>query len=60
MKYVKSQNPEAVFAVAHSEAMPDEIERLKKYGIKIQTHCMNATGRKGESLGIRGAGPDEY
>ena len=60
MNYVKSKNPNAVFAVAHSEATPDEIERLKKYGIKIQTHCMNATGRLGESDGIRGVGPDEY
>lgn len=60
VKYVKLKNSDAVFAVAHSEATPDEIERLKKYGIKIQTHCMNATGRVGESAGIRGVGPDEY
>ncbi|MCR4718025.1 MAG: amidohydrolase family protein [Firmicutes bacterium] len=60
MEYVKSKNPNAVFAVAHSEATPDEIDRIKKYGVKIQTHCMNATGRVGESKGIRGAGPDEY
>ena len=60
MNYVKSKNPNAVFAVAHSEATPDEIYRVKNYGIKIQTHCMNATGRLGESDGIRGVGPDEY
>ena len=60
MNYVKSKNPNAVFAVAHGEATPDEIYRVKNYGIKIQTHCMNATGRLGESDGIRGVGPDEY
>ena len=60
MEYVKLVNPNAIFAVAHSEATPDEIEKLKKYGINIQTHCMNATGRVGESKGIRSAGPDEY
>ena len=60
MSYVKSKNPDAVFAVAHSEATPEEIECLKEYGIKLQTHCMNATGRVGESDGVRGAGPDEY
>ncbi|MCR4692832.1 MAG: amidohydrolase family protein [Firmicutes bacterium] len=60
MEYVKSKNQNAVFAVAHSEATPDEIDRVKNYGIKIQTHCMNATGRMGESKGIRGVGPDEY
>ena len=60
MQYVKSVNPQATFAVAHSEATPDEIEKVKEYGIRIQTHIMNATGRKGESNGIRAAGPDEY
>lgn len=60
MDYVKSVNPNAIFAVAHSEATPDEINRVKKYGLKIQTHCMNATGRVGESGGVRGVGPDEY
>ena len=60
MEYVKSHNSNAVFAVAHSEATPDEIDKIKKYGVKIQTHCMNATGRVGESDGVRGAGPDEY
>lgn len=60
MEYVKSKNPNAVFAVAHSEATPEEIDKVKRYGVKIQTHCMNATGRVGESAGIRAAGPDEY
>lgn len=60
IKYVKSVNQNAVFAVAHSEATPEEIDKIKSYGIKIQTHCMNATGRVGESKGIRGVGPDEY
>ena len=60
MEYIKSKDPDANFAVAHSEATPEEIDKVKKYGVKIQTHCMNATGRVGESAGIRAAGPDEY
>lgn len=50
----------AVFAVGHSEATPDEIERVKNYGIRIQTHCMDATGRVPLWEGTRGSGPDEY
>jgi len=59
MAYAKKLNPDTVFAVGHSEAFPCEINALKKYGIKIQTHCMNATGRKNEGGGVRGTGPDE-
>lgn len=55
----KKANPRTVFAVGHSEATPVQIERLKHYGIGLQTHCMNATGRTNERGGVRGSGPDE-
>lgn len=58
-KYVKTINPEVRLAVGHSEADPKEIERFKKYGLCIATHCMNATGRRSEWIGTRGCGPDE-
>ena len=60
MKYAKSVNPNTLFAVGHSMATPSHILKLKKYGIKIQTHCMDATQRVSEWAGTRGAGPDEY
>ena len=59
MAYAETVNNNVVFAVGHSEATPDEVRALKKYGIKIQTHCMNATGRKLDKGGVRGVGPDE-
>ena len=59
IKCAKQINPNTTFAVGHSEATPYEIEKLKKYGLKIQTHCMNATGSKSEWSGTKGAGPDE-
>lgn len=59
MAYAKSVKNDVVFAVGHSEATPSEVQALKKYGIKIQTHCMNATGRKADKGGVRGVGPDE-
>lgn len=59
VSYVKSVKDDVVFAVGHSEATPSQVQALKKYGIKIQTHCTNATGRVNESGGVRGVGPDE-
>lgn len=57
--YAKQVNPNVRFAVGHSEATPDQINRLKKYGLSISTHCMDATGRTVKWTGTRGCGPDE-
>lgn len=59
VKFVKEINPEAVISVGHSEATPEQVERFKKYGLILQTHSMNATGRPESSLGTRSCGPDE-
>ncbi|MBR5295519.1 MAG: amidohydrolase family protein [Clostridia bacterium] len=40
----KKANPEAVFAVAHSKAEPEDIEKFIPYGLCIGTHHLNATG----------------
>ena len=59
LKDAKKENPTAMISVGHSEATPDEIKKLKKYGIGLQTHCMNATGRPFATPGTRSCGPDE-
>ncbi len=59
MAYAKAVNPHAVFAVGHSEASPRQVERLKKYGIRLLTHAMDATGRVPLWSGTRACGPDE-
>ncbi len=59
MRDAKAENPDVMFSVGHSEATPAQIQRLKKYGIGLQTHCMNATGRPQVSAGTRSCGPDE-
>lgn len=41
---VKQKAPQAVFAVAHSEATPAQIEAMLPYGLKLGTHHLNATG----------------
>ena len=58
-QYVKSKNPNAVFSVAHSEAEPAQIERLKKYGLKNATHHTNATGTIQKYPECRGVCVDE-
>ncbi len=59
MKYAKQANPSVVFAFGHCEANAGQIRKLKKYGIKVQTHCMDATSSVSEWVGVRGNGPDE-
>ena len=59
VKYAGQVNPHAVFAVGHSEATPTQVRKMKRYGLRIQTHCMDATGNYSEWVGTRGAGPDE-
>ncbi len=56
---VKAKNPGAVFAVAHSEAAPQDIEALMPYGLKIGTHHTNATGDRPMYPECRGVCVDE-
>ena len=56
---VKKKNPNAVFAVGHSEASPQEIEALIPYGLKIGTHHTNATGDRVKYPECRGVCVDE-
>ena len=60
LAYAKQVNPNVIFAVGHSEASPEQIGEFKKYGIRLQTHSMDATGRVTTWVGTRACGPDEY
>ncbi|MBR2616598.1 MAG: amidohydrolase family protein [Clostridia bacterium] len=59
VEYAKKVNPNVHFAVGHSLANSDQIQRFKPYGLSILTHCMDATGRNSDWSGTRGCGPDE-
>ena len=59
VRYAGKVNPHAVFSVGHSEATPQQVRKMKRYGLCLQTHCMDATGNYSEWVGTRGAGPDE-
>ena len=60
LSYARKVNPNVKFAIGHCEATPSQIRKLKRWGLTLQTHSMNATGRLPVPGGTRGAGPDEY
>ncbi len=56
---VKEIIPNIVFAVAHSEAPPERVEKFIPYGLKIATHHTNATGTIPHYSECRGVCVDE-
>ena len=55
----KKRNPSVKFSVGHSEASPQQIERLMPYGLCIGTHHTNATGDRPKYPECRGVCVDE-
>lgn len=60
MAYVKEKNPEAIFALGHSTATAEQCRRVRKYGVKVQTHHSDSGKAGGRAQGTPGAGCDEY
>lgn len=56
---VKREIPSIVFAVAHSEAPPEQVEKYIPYGLRIATHHTNATGTIEHYSECRGVCVDE-
>lgn len=56
---VKSSIPSCVFAVAHSAATPEQVEKFIPWGLKIATHHTNATGTIEHYSEYRGVCVDE-
>ncbi len=59
LKDLRKIDKTSVISVGHSEASPEEVFKLKKYGLRLQTHSTNATGIAVVRKGVRGLGPDE-
>ena len=59
VKAAKKANPEVVFTVGHSQASPEQIEKLVPYGLCIGTHHTNATGDLPKYPECRGVCVDE-
>ena len=60
MDYAKEHTPKAVFAHGHSRATFESIAALRKYGIRIRTHIMNAGQTPGRCQSRNGAGGDQF
>ena len=59
VKDVKKSIPNCLFAVAHSAATPEQVEKFIPYGLKISTHHTNATGTIEHYSECRGVCVDE-
>ena len=59
LKAVLEVNPNVRFTVGHSEATPQQIEKLIPYGLCICTHHTNATGTLPHRNGVRSVSVDE-
>ena len=59
VKAAKAANPDVIFTVGHSQASPQEIEKLMPYGLCIGTHHTNATGDLPKYPECRGVCVDE-
>ena len=60
MADVKAADNNTVFAMGHSHATAAECRRVRKYGLKLQTHHGDSGKAKGRAQGTVGAGCDEY
>ena len=60
MSDVKAADPDAIFAMGHSHATAADCRKLKKYGLRLQTHHGDSGKAKGRNQASVGAGCDEY
>lgn len=60
VRYVHEQDENAIFAMGHSFATAADCRKLKKYGLKIQTHHGDSGKAQGCAQGTIGAGCDEF
>jgi len=60
MQDVKAADPNAIFTMGHSFATAAQCRKVKKYGVKLQTHHNDSGKCKGRAQGTMGAGCDEF
>ena len=60
MKDVNKVDPQAIFAMGHSQATAADCRKLKKYGMYLQTHHGDSGKAPGLAQGTIGAGCDEF
>lgn len=60
LSYVRERYPNVVFALGHSVATSEDVKKVRKYGISLQTHTQDSGKAQGLAQGTLGAGCDEY
>ena len=60
MADVKAADPNAIFTMGHSKATAAQCRKVKKYGLKLQTHHNDSGKAPGRAQGTMGAGCDEF
>ncbi len=60
LRDVKQADPNAIFAMGHSHAAAADCKRIKKYGLRLQTHHADSGKAPGLAQGTIGAGCDEF
>ena len=60
MQQVKQADPNAIFTMGHSKATAAQCRKVKKYGLKLQTHHNDSGKAPGRAQGTMGAGCDEF
>ena len=60
MKDVRKNDTDAIFAMGHSSATAADCKRVKKYGVRLQTHHGDSGKAPGFAQGTIGAGCDEF
>ncbi len=60
LAFVRNKYPEVVFALGHSRATAEQVRKVRKYKITLQTHHQDSGKSVGKAQGTLGAGCDEY
>lgn len=60
MQQVREKDSNAIFALGHSHATAKDCKRVKKYGVKVQTHHGDSGKAPGHAQGTIGSGCDEF
>lgn len=60
MQRVREKDANAIFAMGHSHATAADCRRVKKYGVKVQTHHGDSGKAPGHAQGTIGSGCDEF
>lgn len=60
MAAARKENPNVIFALGHTDATASQCRKLKKLGVRVETHFGDTGHAPGRAQGTYGAGADEY